>query len=262
MNLIRTKSQNRIAKEFFKGFTNHTLVKKELNFVSKYKSIGAINQLVGKWKKKGYIIKKSLPHPKKSCKDNDFFARIPKCILNLNFFFDYLSHKKIYLNQSEKNYLNLIFSEPKVRIAVCELFKDETLAEGILKFYVRFLVMPYSLKEGYITNYKKIKNDKEYQEMINDFLKKDSKYKKKIQETKQNQIKISNTKKVELMCIKHLALHLEEGKDLKDLKKKFKFFIKVPLRETFVNQRELKDNKDFLIKLDKKMMFALGIYNI
>ena len=262
MNLIRTKSQNRIAKEFFKGFTNYTLVKKELNFVSKYKSIGAINQLVGKWNKNGYIIKKSLPHHKKSCKDNDFFARIPKCILNLNFFFDYLSHKKIHLTQSEKNYLNLIFSEPRIRIAVCELFKDETLAEGVLKFYVRFLVLPYSLKEKYITNYKKIEKDKEYQEMINNFLKNNSKYKKKIRETKQNQIKISNTKKVELMCIKHLALHLEEGKDLKDLKKSFRSFIRIPLRETFANQRGINDNKDFLIKIDKKMMSALGIYNI
>jgi len=259
MTKLMTVSENKIAQEFFKEYTNVTTVSKKL-YETKSKTLGIVSHPFGMWRKKEYFYEENLLftkiHQKGENKGKEYVQRGPQFIFNLNILFDYLSEKKIELSQAEKNYLDLIFSHTHIRKAVCELFEKEDLREAIIKFYLNFLVFPSVLKDGYIKQKDEIKHDKEFFNNMDEFLSKHSKFKRDIIKAKRNPNKISSTKTITAIC-KNSLKEVIDPKIITPVE-----YARILLRPSYlVKQENLLEGK-FIKKLNIKMMKGYGIDTI
>lgn len=124
--IIKTESENKIAKEFFKEFTTSSEVTRVLYPKSQNKSVGIVtnnfNILKKFMDKEEKLIYKQ--HKKGKHKGESYPQKIPKYRLNLNFFFD--SRKEF--NEIEKKIIEYIFENKDLREVICN---SEYLTSGI-----------------------------------------------------------------------------------------------------------------------------------
>ncbi|MFH1585944.1 MAG: hypothetical protein ABIB79_04205 [archaeon] len=257
MKQIITPSENKIAQEFFKEYTNSTTVTKKLYPDTSSKTLGIVGRASCKWRKKEYFYEEHLvyikKHEKGKNKGQDYAQAGPKFIFNLNVIFDYLFEKGVKLSQSEKNYLDLLFSHPHIRKAVCELYEEDELRNAIIKFYLNFLVFPCVLKDEYISNKNKISENIEYFEGMETIFLDSREYRKKVKLAIKNACKISNTKAITKICKNNLK-EIIDDKIIKPIE-----YSQSLLRPLYLTKHE--DEKDgiFIKRLNMRMMKGFGV---
>lgn len=102
MILIRTATEQKIAKEFFLNYTTGSKVSKKLYPKSKNKNVGIVSRCASKWSKAGYFDEKPLFIEKLNKKSGKKYPqKIVGYRLNLNFYFDYVN-KRLNLPVNEK----------------------------------------------------------------------------------------------------------------------------------------------------------------
>lgn len=256
MTKLMTDSENKIAQELFKEYTNVTTISKKL-YETKSKTLGIVSHPFGMWRKKKYFYEENLLftkiHQKGENKGKEYVQRGPRFIFNLNILFDYLLDKKIKLSQAEKNYLDLLFSHTHIRKAVCELFEKEDLREAIINFYLNFLVFPCVLKDEYISKKNKISENIEYFEGMETIFLDSREYRKKVKLAIKNACKISNTKAITKICKNNLK-EIIDDKIIKPIE-----YSQSLLRPLYLTKH--KDEKDgiFIKRLNMRMMKGFGV---
>ena len=255
MGKIITKGEEKIAREFFKGYTNSSAVKRKLYGDSDSKTLGVVQRAFGKWRNRGYIYQANLSYVKHN-ESGEYLQTGPKFILNMNLLFDYLEGKQINLSKREKNYINLIFSYTYIRKAICELFKDEGLIEAIFKFYLKFLIFPCALRPEYVKQTENIRKDKEFFEKVNKYLLENSKYKNDLRNAVRNPTKIKNTKIITKMCKENLKED-SNSKKLNPIK-----YSQLILRSSYLLKHDDRLEGKFIKRLNKKIMKGFGVDTI
>jgi len=242
-NLIRTETENKIAKEFFVNFTNCGQVSKKLYpeaFISKkngkskkkIKTLGIISESFYKWKEAKYIDEsKNFFIEKISSKGKHFTKKEIGYSLNFNFLFDYLNSKHLSFTKEEKesDIFNWIFNDDKLRIAILREFPEENLINATLNFYVKNLINRYHLLLEIIP--------RKLIEKYNNPKTEEDKRIKRIHD------KLSKTRNITLLD--YYVLTLEE-KTINDTI--FKAYFK-----------ERRRNKDLILSIDRKILSALNL---
>ena len=133
-DLIRTETENRIAKEFFVDFTNTTTISNKLYPNKKNKNVGIVTGLSANWSRANYIDIENKPKEKTHLKGKNrgkkYLQKIPMYRLNLNFFFDYAESLKINLPKSQKDFINWIFEFKNFREGVYN--REDTIIDSII----------------------------------------------------------------------------------------------------------------------------------
>lgn len=260
MSKIITKSEEKIAREFFKIYNNVTTVTKKLYPTTKSKTLGIISRAFCKWRKKEYFYESHFvytkTHKKGKNKDKEYTQAGPKFILNLNIMFDYLFEKGIKLSQGEKNYLNLLFSQTPLRKAVCESFRKDELGEAIIKFYLNFLVFPSVLKEEYIPQSNKISQDREFSSNMEKIFLESKDYRKEVKLAIKNRCKISNTERITKTCKDSLKF-VSTNKIIDPIG-----YSRISVRPLYLMKQEDEKDGKFIKRLNMKMMRGFGIKTI
>jgi hypothetical protein len=214
-------------------------------------------------------------------------------VMNLNPVFKYCERKGIEIIPKERNYLNWIFSDLSLRIFIRETFKDDNVIEAILKFYVRFFIFSYALKDEYKSK-DLIEKEKDWDSIYNYLTLKSPKYKTRIYHSRP--LNLNNTSRVNKLCIErmkddfNILLDIEEeieklkkkGKKIKGKKEKkiilskIKYLDKIKVqrikesnmrvhfldRISYVKHHQDETKKYRLAELDKKILASLDLTTI
>lgn len=192
INLIRTKNEMRIAKEFFLNYSSITDISKKLYpnaFKNKTKSVGAVSTPFSKWQDAGYIEVKTGIRRCISKKGKKFPKKVDIFRLNLNPFFEYIDNllqyytenkeklriyyglEKYKLKPLEKEIINYIFNSKFLRELACE---EANLFKGIFKLLQKIFLSDVNLGNNFIISFfctykKRLKKCKTPEEQFEEF---------------------------------------------------------------------------------------------
>jgi len=152
-----------IAWLFFIGFTNISEAQNRLKNIKDFEKNGKkrrqnapnkinipyFNKVFKNWKDNEFLYTQKLSQKIKR-KNKIHEQKFDNYIFNLRPFFEFAEQrKKIILSKKEKRYLEDFFSFVPIRKAIFFEFSEEGFIQGMLKFYLKFCLMPFYLKQEY-----------------------------------------------------------------------------------------------------------------
>ena len=258
---IQEGKGKKIARAFFLTFTIPSLVTKEL-YKNAWKIrnektqrsfvMPIVQNYLSEWKKKGFIETSKIKIPvkveRKRGKPYNLFSE--GFLMNLEPIYSYCKKKGIKFNDEEKQFLKLNLLSEDIRKEILKEYPNEDIINATIKYYIKNTIMKYffflkDVRENPKKYKKQYKKAEELNNPKTETGKKMKRFHKKIMKELQESYG-SNTKKIilDFDVIKIIAYESPTTPS------------KILFR-TYLD--EIMENKEFIQKLDNKMLLALQI---